>query len=287
MKNSLPGAGKMPLLAIVTINKNNESGLARTIASFRALIDHSDLEFIFVDGGSTDSSVEVARAFYSPAHLVSGPDRGIYAAMNKGFALASADWILWINSGDEFLPSCWPFLKSELISCDASVICGAAEIIHEQSGKVAYIKPSQPSDLPWFMVNHSSSVFRRPIFAHYGMYSETFSIAADRSLMVKIYLAGEKIRYINLSMSKFWLGGLSDKQQLLRAKENLLVDLQSGLISPRAYQYALTRQVFYHRMVKPVVSAIRQAAQKFGYQVPPLGKYAGLLGEPARDLFDG
>ena len=276
----------MPLLSIVTINKNNKTGLTRTIASFRALKDHSDLEFIFVDGGSTDSSLEVARAFYPPSYLVSGPDRGIYAAMNKGFALASADWVLWINSGDEFLPCCWPHLKSELISSDASVICGASEIIHDHSGKPSYIKPSQPSDLPWFMVNHSSSVFRRSIFAHYGMYSEYLSIASDRYLMVKLYLAGEKIRYISLPISRFWLGGISDKRQLLRAKENLLVDLQLGLITNKAYQYALYRQYFYHRIIKPVVSAIRKVAQGLGYEIPPLGKYAGLLGEPARDVFD-
>jgi glycosyltransferase involved in cell wall biosynthesis len=286
MSISLRRAAQSPLLSIVTINKNNDSGLARTIASFGSVQCNPELEFLFVDGGSADSSLELAKSFYSSDHLHSGPDQGIYAAMNKGSSLASADWILWINSGDEFLPDCWPSLKLELISSDSAMICGAAEIIHEKTGKVVSIKQSLPSDLPWFMVNHSSSVFRRSSFLHYGMYRESFSIAADRCLIVNMFLAGENIQYINLCISRFWLGGISDKRQLLRAKENLYVDLQSGLISNRAYQYALLRLYFYHRLVKPFVFLVRWSALKLGYNIPPLGKFAGIFGEPPRDVFD-
>jgi len=276
----------MPLLAIVTINKNNEQGVLRTIASLQPVRNNDEIQLIFVDGGSTDSSLSIAKPFYSSGQLVSAPGTGIYAAMNRGFSLSCSDWVLWINSGDEFLSGCWERLRQELISSDYSVICGAAEIIDEQTGKVVFVKQSNPVDLPWFMVNHSSSVFRCSVFSYYGMYSESYLIAADRCMMVTLFLAGEKISYTELCISRFWLGGISDLKQLLRAKENLQIDFEAGLISTSAYQYALFREFSYHRIVKPVVFSLRQAVAKLGYQIPPLGKYAGFFGELPRNIFD-
>lgn len=276
----------MPLLTIVTINKDNSHGLVRTTASLSPLHSNKEIEFICIDGGSIDSSLAVAATFYSHNKLVSEPDRGIYAAMNKGLSVASGEWIIWINSGDEFLAGCWPQLRLKLLSSNSAVICGAAEIIHAQSGALAYIKDSQPSDLPWYMVNHSSSIFRRSIFDRYGMYRESLTIAADRQLMVQLFHAGEKITYTRLCISRFWLGGISDKQHLIREKENLFIDLQAGLISKRAYRYALLRQYFYHIVVKLIVLYARRSAKIIGYEIPPLGRFAGILGEPSRDMFE-
>ena len=108
------------LLSIITINYNNAEGLRKTLASV-ASQTYAEIEHIIIDGGSTDESVEILRAYpqplpkrrgeitedkfstQNPAHKVqwiSEKDKGIYNAMNKGIRMATGDYIQILNSGD-------------------------------------------------------------------------------------------------------------------------------------------------------------------------------------------
>lgn len=89
-------------LSVITINYNNREGLKRTIES---VINQSnkDFEFIIIDGGSVDGSVEVIKEYISQlSYWVSEKDRGIYHAMNKGVAAANGEYCIFMNSGDMF-----------------------------------------------------------------------------------------------------------------------------------------------------------------------------------------
>ncbi len=76
------------MLSIVTVNLNDAAGVARTLTSIEAARDDHRVECIFIDGGSKDDSVDLARRFYPDDRIVSEPDRGIYHAMNKGLRRA-------------------------------------------------------------------------------------------------------------------------------------------------------------------------------------------------------
>ena len=90
------------MLSIITINRNNEIGLEKTISSLR-MQSNQDFEWIFIDGNSTDLSLALANQFTRVRdRLVSEPDGGIYNAMNKGAMLARGECILFLNSGDIF-----------------------------------------------------------------------------------------------------------------------------------------------------------------------------------------
>src|SRR5262249_31677404 len=90
--------------SVITINYNNASGLRRTVASVLAQ-SCRDLEYIVIDGGSSDGSVAVLEEFASRlGHWVSEPDRGVYHAMNKGIGAATGESLLFLNSGDIFRP---------------------------------------------------------------------------------------------------------------------------------------------------------------------------------------
>jgi glycosyltransferase involved in cell wall biosynthesis len=275
------------LLSIITINKNNASGVSRTLDSLWCLQSEPLIEFLFIDGVSSDDSLQIATAFYRPACLVSEPDGGLYAAMNKGLRLASGVWLLWLNSGDELIPSCWPQLKRLLLDSTASVLCGASEIVDHTTGACDHVNPARPSDLPWGMVNHSSTFFRRQTTLLYHGYNECYRIAADRDLLVRFYLNHEPIEYTDLILSRFWLGGLSDHRLLERAKDNLKLDLATGLITPRAYRYGLIRHFLFLRLIRPVVRLLRRLLLGLGINLPPLGAFAGPLGELRRDAFAG
>ena len=94
-------------LSIITINRNNATGLKKTMQSVAAQT-YKDFEYIVVDGASTDGSVDVIKKYeqqFVYLKWVSEPDLGIYNAMNKGIRMASGDYIQILNSGDIFAAS--------------------------------------------------------------------------------------------------------------------------------------------------------------------------------------
>jgi glycosyltransferase involved in cell wall biosynthesis len=89
-------------VTVVTVNYNMADGLAKTISNVTGQT-WPNLEYVVIDGGSTDNSVEIIRRHVGRiAHWVSERDRGIYDAMNKGVAAATGDWIIFMNAGDVF-----------------------------------------------------------------------------------------------------------------------------------------------------------------------------------------
>src|SRR4051794_24669180 len=86
-------------LSIITINRNNLSGLRRTLESVLAQTDRG-FEYVVIDGGSSDGSQELLRATVGIDYWISEHDNGIFDAMNKGIATAHGDYLLFINSGD-------------------------------------------------------------------------------------------------------------------------------------------------------------------------------------------
>jgi len=89
-----------PRISVVTVVCNAADALERTIASVAAQ-SYSNLEYVIVDGGSTDGTVDVIRRH--EAHVdrwITEPDRGIYDAMNKGVGLSSGAWVNFLNAGD-------------------------------------------------------------------------------------------------------------------------------------------------------------------------------------------
>ena len=88
--------------SIITVNYNNKEGLRRTIESVIHQTFH-DYEFIIIDGGSTDGSMDVLKEYDAQINYwVSEPDSGIYNAMNKGIAKAKGEYLNFMNSGDCF-----------------------------------------------------------------------------------------------------------------------------------------------------------------------------------------
>lgn len=89
-----------PKFSIITVTYNAEKVLEPTIRSVLAQT-YGNIEYIIVDGGSKDGTLAIAGKYHSSIHrLVSEPDKGIYDAMNKGIALATGDYLCFLNAGD-------------------------------------------------------------------------------------------------------------------------------------------------------------------------------------------
>ena len=88
--------------SIVTINYNNAEGLRRTIQSVVSQT-YADYEYLIIDGGSTDGSVDIIKEYENKiSYWVSEKDGGIYNAMNKGVKASNGEYLIFMNSGDVF-----------------------------------------------------------------------------------------------------------------------------------------------------------------------------------------
>ena len=95
----------MTFLSVITINLNNRIGLSQTQASIMAQSRGEGIEWIVVDGGSSDGSVEALNLGRPPDTLIVGEDDGLYDAMNIGLRASGGEWVMFLNSGDRFTQS--------------------------------------------------------------------------------------------------------------------------------------------------------------------------------------
>ena len=112
------------MISVITINYNNHAGLLKTIDSV-VNQTYNNFEYIIIDGGSTDGSVDVIYKYADRIdYWVSEPDKGIYNAMNKGIDVAKGEYCIFLNSGDSFcdyqtLSLSLPFLDGTDVVADS------------------------------------------------------------------------------------------------------------------------------------------------------------------------
>jgi glycosyltransferase involved in cell wall biosynthesis len=124
LPDTLPSGAPWPRITIVTPSYNQAQFLEETIRSV-LLQGYPDLEYIIIDGGSTDGSAAIIQR-YAPwlAYWVSEPDRGQSHAINKGFARASGAWLGWINSDDFYAPGALQHLIECAVAQDTPFVAG-------------------------------------------------------------------------------------------------------------------------------------------------------------------
>lgn len=200
-------------ISIVTINYNNASGLRQTIES---VVDQSypNLEYIVIDGGSTDGSKEVISAYKDQLHYwVSEPDQGIYYAMNKGIKAATGDYILFLNSGD-FLVDKGIISEVAALSPNEDLVYGNLICENRPAGEEWY--PSEPLTFNYFYnstLPHPSTFIKRALFTRIGLYNEQNKVASDwEFFLVATCKYNCTYRYINKFISVFADGGISSNE---------------------------------------------------------------------------
>lgn len=171
--------------SIITINYNNREGLKKTIES---VVNQSyrDFEYIVIDGGSTDGSVEVIKEYADKiTYWVSEPDKGIYNAMNKGIVQAHGEYLNFMNSGDCFYNE--NVLKEILQYLDSDIVTGK---IYYEGGPHGFWKDNVTM-LDFFKgsLEHQASFIKKELFSN-KLYDESFKIIADWKFFVETLIYG-------------------------------------------------------------------------------------------------
>ena len=218
-------------ISIITACYNSESTLADAINSVLAQ-DYDDIEYIIVDGASTDGSMAIVEARKdSISKVISEPDNGIYDALNKGVAIATGDFIGFLHSDDvlasnDAISSIVNILKS---SPDAQAAYG--DLIYVKASDLNSIfrrwvsKPFKPSLLrKGWMPAHPTLYLRKKCYQDLGAFDLSYKIAADYDSVLRYFSQpGFSAAYLPKVLVKMRVGGASNgsiKAILRKSKED-------------------------------------------------------------------
>ncbi|HSG26381.1 MAG TPA: glycosyltransferase [Anaerolineales bacterium] len=191
--------GKPPLVTVVTPSYNQAEYLEQTIHSVLGQ-EYPNLEYLIVDGGSTDGSLEVIQRYADRlAWWVSEPDKGQADAINKGFARATGKYVAWLNSDDLYLPGTVQKAVETLEQHpDVGLVYGNLLSINARGEHVHTIRyrPFALEDLLAFFIIGQPTVFmRRSILDQVGYLSEDYDYLLDHHLWLR-FAAVSGLKYI-------------------------------------------------------------------------------------------
>jgi glycosyltransferase involved in cell wall biosynthesis len=239
--------------SIITVNYNNVEGLRRTIESVTSQTCR-DFEFIVIDGGSTDGSAEVLKAYDKDIdYWVSEPDRGIYQAMNKGVAQAHGEYLNFMNSGDCFYDG-QVLERLTASGLSADIIVGRDYHFDEATGQgFATLLPPRVTMLTFIhhSLPHQSSFFRRTLFAD-SPYDESLRLVADVKLYIqKICVEQRTVQLADIIVCRREKDGASVAHNDTRLSEHSRVVgeyLPKGAIEDYETLYLLDKSTMYKLM---------------------------------------
>lgn len=228
-----------PIFSIITINYNNQEGLERTIKS---VISQTffDYEFIIIDGGSTDESVNVIKTYKDKINYwVSEPDNGIYNAMNKGIKKANGEYLNFMNSGDCFYKE--DILKKVYYEIGEDILAGFFYIGKEKlwgprSSKIGLVDFINGS------LGHQASFIKKDLFK-LQLYDESLKIVADWKFFIYVLIECNcSFKKMDFIVARVEDGGASSIPSDVYAERDSIL---SEFLYPRMRQdYELMSRIF-------------------------------------------
>ena len=204
-------------LSIITINRNNAHGLKKTMQSVVSQTN-KDLEYIVVDGASTDESVEVIKHFAEQRDIrwVSERDNGIYNAMNKGIGMAQGEYVMILNSGDYLVsPQVVDEMGKALETNNRPDIFYGNMLKIWPDGKILRDHQLRDDyslfDFYHGTLNPDGTYIRRSLFEQYGPFDESLKICSDWAWMLKtVGMNGVKPLHVDIDTLYFDMTGVSE-----------------------------------------------------------------------------
>jgi glycosyltransferase involved in cell wall biosynthesis len=207
-------------ISVITPVYNSEASIKRCLESV-ANQTWPDLEHIVVDGSSTDSTLEILnQANPSRMKWKSEKDGGIYDAMNRGLALATGEWVIFLGANDAFyskdalselVRSGRPIPDVDMILADAEYDCGKR--FRSRFGFSLIFRNS---------IHHQACLYRRELFKH-KQFDKNLLVYGDYDFNLYLYRHKARARYVPIRLSLCSSGGVSDTPRLKNYLEEIRV----------------------------------------------------------------
>lgn len=214
-----------PVLSVITVVYNGEEEIGRTIES---VLNQTwgQIEYIIIDGKSTDHTLEVLARYEGINRVISEPDSGLYDAMNKGLKVATGDYVWFLNSGDQIFSNDTVQRMFEGFEKLPDVIYGGTMIIDEAQNEIGDRRLKPPDPLTWqsfrqgMVVCHQSIVVKRELAPEYNL---EYRFSADIDWAIRATKEAELIGNSNQTLSRFLEGGLTNQNIKAGLKERFRI----------------------------------------------------------------
>ena len=235
-----------PKISVITVVYNGGKLLEKTMCSIFSQT-YSNIEYIIVDGKSSDNTMEIVAQYKSKiAQVISEKDSGLYDAMNKGLKVATGDYVWFVNCGDQI---CEPNTIEKMLADgqDIDVYYSDTELIDDRGEFLSMLSEighnNAPDPLTWksmergMVVCHQSFVVKRSIAPVFDL---KFKISADIDWVIKCLKQSRSNRKLPFPLSKFLVGGVSSENRWRAVRERFVL---------YQYHYGLLRNLYNHLFV--------------------------------------
>lgn len=214
---------KYPRISVITVSYNCRECIEKTIKSVTGL-SYDNLEYIVIDGGSTDGTAEIIEQYKDRiAYYVSERDKGIYDAMNKGLAVATGEWVNFMNAGDFFANKDVLNSVVEQMEDDAVIVHG--NIIKQCRGFYYLATPAGADKADVQMPVFHQSTFVKLSYHRSHPFDISFKSSGDYNFFYNANFRDKcKFQYIPVVVACFDnTGGMSKDRHALSMRENLRI----------------------------------------------------------------
>lgn len=247
LSDMMPNGRPWPKISIVTPNYNHSEFIEEAIRSV-LLQGYPDLEYIVIDGGSTDESIEII-AKYKPwiSHIEIGPDNGQAEALKKGFSLARGEILAWLNSDDRYQPNTLRRVAEFFVS-HPKVVFGNGDVNFIDSKgklikKIYAVKPNYllTANLGVHGWPQQGCFWRRKAYEAAGGIDSSLQFCMDRDLFIRLIKIGPSRRIPGPPLADFRLHNKTKSATLLKtaSRESLILINRYGSRKLRSHESLL------------------------------------------------
>ena len=241
-----------PRVSIITPSYNQGQYIEETIRSV-LLQGYPNLEYIIIDGGSTDNSVEVIRK-YEPwlAYWVSEPDRGQTHAINKGFKVSNGDIVAWLNSDDTYMPDAIQSVVRHFLLNGSTIAYGNCNLIDETGKMLRVVIPPRVTfeSLVYYWKTPESTppqpgiFFRRKVLNEVGPLDERLRYVMDFDLWLRM-AERYPFNYLDVILGNCRMHSESKTMTQIRYFHLERYQVTQRYTATRGIQYRLSRWTAY------------------------------------------
>ena len=237
-----------PTLSIITVVYNNVRDIERTLLSVLNQ-SYAHIEYIVVDGASSDGTLEVIQRYQDRlSKVVSEKDAGIYDAMNKGLALASGDYVLFMNSGDELYA---PDTVKNVFSTapNADIYYGETEMFNEAWQSIGKRRHSVPEKFTWQSFRFGMTISHQAIYIRRTLtepYDRQYELSADIDWILTAAKKAKTSVKVSGYVAKYLVGGMSKKRHQQSLKERFAIFTKHYGLLPNLFNHLF--KLLTHRL---------------------------------------